>query len=472
VKEHLVRGSKFKGRAAATVGVIAVAGAGVFLLLGNSPVADTEPAAADARAGTRMAQAAEAQTAGKRAQSARTAGSQAGNDRAAALTVTTVRVAPIELARTITVDGSIFPWQEVIVAPEVGGYRVAEVNVDIGDSVEKGQELVRLSSGLLEAEVAAKEAVLKQREAELVNAQASLKRGRSLSAMEALSAADLDLLESQAQAAEGALESAKADLQTSRLRLKFTRVTAPDAGIITSRTVTVGQVAQAGAEMLRLLRQGRVEWRGEVPEARLAELTAGQNVTVTTADRTQFAGRIRVVAPTVTDQSRTGLVYVDLDTDTRLRPGMFARGEIEIGRGPALTLPLESVVSSDGYSYAFVLRPDRTVERRHIQTGAILGAAIEVTEGLEAGEAVVAKGAGFLKDGDVVNVVADEGRTTERGADAAGVDRAADAVPGTQGADRAADTVPGIQGADRAAADRAAETLPGARDVGAPTEKG
>jgi RND family efflux transporter MFP subunit len=413
------------------VGVVAASSAAAVLLLGNPLVADTKRPAAAAQAAGAAADAngrdADARTDGNGRRNA------SASNRAAALTVTTVRVAPVDLARTITVDGSIFAWQEVIVAPEVGGYRVADVNVDIGDRVEKGQELVRLSSGLLEAEVAAKEAVLKQREAELVNAQASLKRGRSLSVMEALSAADLDQLESQAKAAEGALESAKADLQTSRLRLKFTHVTAPDSGIITSRTVTIGQVAQAGAEMLRLLRQGRVEWRGEVPEARLAELEAGQRVTVTTADRAQFNGRIRVVAPTVTDQSRTGLVYVDLDTDARLRPGMFARGEIEIGRGPALTLPLESVVSSDGYSYAFVVRPDRTVERRRIQTGAILGATIEVTSGLEAGEAVVAKGAGFLKDGDLVNVVADEGRTTETTPAAADTDRAADTAPAAKG---------------------------------------
>lgn len=376
--------SKGKARLVAAAAMVAAVAAAVILLFGNTPEANTqEPGAA-----------------------------RAGADRrAAALTVTAVRLKPVELARTITVNGSIFPWQEVIIAAEVGGYRVAEVNVDIGDTVKKGQELVRLSSGLLQADVASKEAMLKQREAELVNAQAALKRGRSLAAMEAVSAADLDQLDSEAKAAEARLDSAKADLETARLRLKFTRVTAPDSGVITARSVTVGQVAQAGAELMRLLRQSRVEWRGEVPEARLAELGIGQPVTVTTADGTEFAGKIRVVAPTVADQSRTGLVYVELDTDPRLRPGMFARGEIEIGRGPALTLPLESVVSADGYSYAFVLQPDGMVERRRIETGVILGSAIEVTDGLGAGDLVVAKGAGFLKDGDLVNV-ADDGPTT------------------------------------------------------------
>jgi multidrug efflux pump subunit AcrA (membrane-fusion protein) len=83
---------------------------------------------------------------------------------------------------------------------------------------------------------------------------------------------------------------------------------------------------------------------------------------------------------------------------------MFARGEIEIARGMTYTVPLQSVVSSDGYSYVFVLRPDNTVERRRIETGAVRDASIEVTGGLNAGERIVDKGAGFLKDGDLVNV--------------------------------------------------------------------
>jgi HlyD family secretion protein len=302
------------------------------------------------------------------------------------------------------VNGSIHAWQDVVIAPEVGGYRVAEVDVDVGDHVEKGQALVRLSSTLLEAEVATKQAVLKQRQAELINAQAALKRAKTLSSKDLLSEADLDQLSSDELAAQARLESAEADLETSQLRLKFTRVTAPDDGVITARTVTVGQIAQAGAEMLRLLRQGRIEWRGEVPEARLAELEPGPGVVVTTADGSDFRGRIRVVAPTVANLNRTGLVYVDLESNPQIRPGMFARGEIEIGRSMGYTVPLVSVVNSDGYSYVFVVRSDSSVERRRVETGAVRNSDIEITSGLTAGESIVGQGAGFLKDGDIVNV--------------------------------------------------------------------
>ena len=328
----------------------------------------------------------------------------ATSGREAVMTVTAAELVPTHLTRTLTLNGTIHAWQEVIIAPEVGGYRVADVFVDVGDKVERGQKLVELSTALLAAEVATKQAMLKQREAELLNTQAELARGDALSSMNVLSEADFDRLKSEALAAEARLDSARADLQTSELRLQFASVTAPDDGVITSRTVTVGQIAQAGTEMLRLLRNSRIEWRGEVPEVRLSELKAGQRVTIATPDGLMLGGRIRVVAPTISDQNRTGLVYVDLDADERVRPGMFARGEIEIGKGQGYTVPLQSVVSADGYSYVFVLRDDRTVERRRVEAGAVRGDAIEVTSGIHAGEMIVEKGAGFLRDGDVVSV--------------------------------------------------------------------
>jgi RND family efflux transporter MFP subunit len=324
--------------------------------------------------------------------------------REAVMTVTATPLERVELTRTISMNGSVYAWQDVIIASEVGGYRVAEVLVDVGDRVKKGQRLVTLSTALLEAEVATKRATLKQREAELTNAQAALERGQALSASNLLSKSDLDRLTSEQLASQSRLEAARADLETSQLRLKFTEVLAPDDGVITSRTVTVGQIAQAGNEMLRLLRNARIEWRGEAPETRLRDLAPGQGVSVITADGTPFHGKIRVVSPTISANDRTALVYVDLPADDRLRPGMFARGEIEIGTGPAYMVALESVVSSDGYSYVFVLSEDNTVARRRIETGAVHDGAIEVVSGVEAGERIVVKGAGFLKDGDLVNV--------------------------------------------------------------------
>ena len=323
---------------------------------------------------------------------------------AAALSVTTTTLRTLEIARGITANGSIHPWQEIIVGPEVGGYRVAAVYVDVGDRVKRGQELVRLRDELLTAELASSRASVLQTEAALENAAAAFRRAKSLSASGVLSQADLDQLRSEEVAAQARVQVAKADLEAAELRLKYTRVTAPDDGVVSARNVAVGQIAQLGGEMLRIVRQSRVEWRAEIPEARLREIKIGQAVRLTTADGSSFAGKVRTISPTIDTATRAGLVYVDIDSQ-HARPGMFARGEILVERSAAPMLPLASVVIQDGYSYVFAVQPDGTVARRHVETGFVQDKLIEILTGVAPDEQIVDKGAGFLKDRDHVNVV-------------------------------------------------------------------
>jgi HlyD family secretion protein len=328
-----------------------------------------------------------------------------GGSTEAALTITTAPVVSQELVRNVPATGSIFPWQEVIIGAEVGGYRVAAVLVDVGTRVRKGQELVRLAEEMLQADLNSRRAALRSAEASLANAASALRRGESVQSAGALSAADLDRLKAEQIAAQARVETAKADLTTAELRLQYAVVRAPDSGTITSRTVSMGQIAQPGAEMMRLLRQDRVEWRAEIPEAQLSRIKIGQTVKVTAVDGSSFDGRVRAVAPTVQTTNRTGLVYVDI-TNADARAGMFARGEIAAGSGPGLLVPVSAVVMQDGYSYVFVVKGN-VVERRRIEQAGMHGDRMEVSEGLQAGDIIAVKGAGFLKDGDTVTVAAD-----------------------------------------------------------------
>lgn len=320
-----------------------------------------------------------------------------------ALTITTTQVQSHDLVRTVPATGSINAWQEVIIGAEVGGYRVAQVLVDVGSRVKKGQPLVKLSGDLLEADLSSSRAALRSAEASAANAAAALRRGEQVSTSGALSAADLDTLRAQHVEALARVETARANLTTAELRVEYGTVRAPDDGTITSRTVSVGQVAQPGSEMLRMLRQDRVEWRAEVPEAQVGRIKVGQDVEVTAVDGTMLKGRVRAVAPTVQTTNRTGLVYVDI-TGGIARPGMFARGQIAAGKGPGLLVPIASVVMQDGYSYVFVLGKNGQVERRRIVQAGVQGGHLEVADGLTAGEIIAVKGAGFLKDGDTVTV--------------------------------------------------------------------
>ena len=310
-----------------------------------------------------------------------------------------------QFARTVVATGSVYAWQEAVIGSEVGGYRVADVRVDVGDKVRKGQELVRLADEMVAAEVASKRAAKAQADAQLITASSNLRRAESLEGSGAVSAQERERLKSEDLAAHARVEAAASDLTAAELKLRYTRVVAPDDGVVTSRTVVVGQIAQAGGEMLRLLRQGRIEWRAEVPEARMRELKVGQAARVTTADGVQLTGTVRTVAPTVQSGTRTGLVYVDLPKPEGARPGMFARGEIEISKSSAATLPLASVVVRDGFSYVFVVNDKQGVERRRIQTGTVRDGRVEVLSGLTPSDRVVERGAGFLKDGDSIRVV-------------------------------------------------------------------
>jgi RND family efflux transporter MFP subunit len=258
---------------------------------------------------------------------------------------------------------------------------------------------------MLNAEVAARRAAHRQAQAQLVNAQAALHRAESLEGSGAVSAAEQERLQSEELAARARVEAAAADEQAAELKLRYTRVLSPDDGVVSSRTVVVGQIAQAGGEMLRLLRQNRIEWRAEVPEARMREISVGKAVRVTTADGSTLTGRVRAVAPTIHSGTRTGLVYVELPNPGSARAGMFARGEIETSNARAYTLPMASVVVRDGYSYVFVVKGVNDVERRRIEPGRVRDGRVEVIAGLQDGERVVERGAGFLKDGDRINIV-------------------------------------------------------------------
>jgi RND family efflux transporter MFP subunit len=323
----------------------------------------------------------------------------------AVLTVTATTVERRALQRILTATGSIHPWQELELAPQLGGYRVAAVEVDIGTPVRRGQELARLDDELLAAETRARRAALTRAQALAQRSAADHRRGEALAERQLLSPADLERLQSDLAAAQADVQLARANLEIAESNLRHTRITAPADGVISSRSVNLGEIAQVGRPMFQLLRDGRLEWRAEMPESRLPLIRAGQPVQLRTADGGMLQGTVRTIDPHVDADSRNALVYVDLPVPGGARPGMFARGEFLLDDAAANTIPLASVVRSDGYSYVLAVGDDRIVRRLPIETGAIDGDRVEVVSGLDTGQRIVHSGAAFLKDGDRVEVV-------------------------------------------------------------------
>jgi len=333
--------------------------------------------------------------------------SAAGADKAAkpALSVATTTATPAEWPIRLTASGNVMAWQEASVGAEVSGLRLTDVKVNVGDTVKRGQVLASFSTTTVEADVAQARAQLAEAQATLAEAAANAERARQLSESGAMSGQQVNQLITAERTAQARMESARAALENQQTRLRQTRLLAPDAGVISARSATVGAVVGAGQELFRLIRNHRLEWRAEVPATELARIKAGQAVHITPAGGATVAGRVRMVAPTVDPQTRNGLVYVDLPSPGDARAGMFARGEFDLGSARAATLPQSAVLLRDGFAFVFVLGGDSKVAMTKVGTGRRVGDRIEITAGLPPGARVVAAGGGFLSDGDLVQVV-------------------------------------------------------------------
>ena len=326
-----------------------------------------------------------------------------------ALTVTLTQAKNSVLPLKLSANGNVVAWQEAIIGAEVNGLRVQELNAGIGDQVQKGQLLATFAAESVQADVALARATLMEATAAAADAAANATRARAVQSSGALSAQQIDQLLTAELMAKARLASAQAQLDAQQLRLSHTRLLAPDSGTISARSASVGAVLGAGMEMFRLIRQGRLEWRAEVTATELGRIKAGTSVLVTAPDGTQARGRVRMVAPTVDAQTRNGLIYVDIlpgaPQGNSFKPGMFARGEFELGSNSAMSVVQTALVVRDGFNYVFRVGADKRVAQVKVQTGRLLGDQVEILSGVKPEDKLVATGGGFLSDGDLVRVV-------------------------------------------------------------------
>ncbi len=363
-------------------------------------------------------------------------------DEAFAAVVTVARVAPADFIETVLASGSLVAREEILVGPEVEGLRITEVVADEGTRVKKGDVLARLVADTLDAQVAQNDAALArssaaiaqakasivQAEARLVEGRNSLDRARPLRGAGHMTEAVFDQREQTARTAQAQLEASqdglklaeaeKAQVEAQRRELMWRRgrveVTAPADGIVSRRMARVGGYAAGAAEpIFRIVAKGEVELDAEVIETRLATVKEGQAARVEVAGLGTISGTVRLVSPEVDKATRLGRVRIFLGDNPGLRVGAFARGVIATANGSGLAVPASGILYGPDGPTVQVVRNNR-VETRKVKTGLAGGALVEVREGLEAGDLVVARAGTFLRDGDAVRpVVADRTKVSE-----------------------------------------------------------
>ena len=326
-----------------------------------------------------------------------------------ALTVQLVQAQQGTISQSIEASGNLAAWQDVVVGSQSNGLRLVELRANVGDWVKKGQVLAVFSADSVNADALQAQASLLEAQAQAADAQSNAARAHSIADTGALSTQQINQYNTAAKAAQARVQAAQAALSNAKLRQGYTRVVAPDDGVISARSATVGSVVPAGTELFRMVRQGRLEWRAEVPGADIERVRTGASATITLPSGNQLQGRVRTVAPTVDAQKRVALAYVDVTNAWQqgAKAGMYASGQIVLGQGNGWLVPQTAVLARDGFQYIFVMTPDSHVQQRKVDTGARQGDLVHIVQGVDGSEQLVASGVGFLNDGDWVKVVAD-----------------------------------------------------------------
>ena len=302
-------------------------------------------------------------------------------------------------------SGHVAAWQEASIGTELSGVRLEEVLVNVGDSVAKGQLLARYSEESLQADLARLDAAVAEAQAALEKARLDSQNADRLEPSGALSKQDILAAHTQAKMAEARVASAKASRDAQALRVRYARIVAPDDGVISARSATVGAVAaQSGTELFRLIRKGRLEWRAEIRADALPRLKRGTRATIKLANGAVVSGTLRQLAPSVNAETLNGTAYIDLPANSGLTAGMFVSGAFEMPASDALSVPDSALVFRNGSRYVMRVDDARRVHEVKVETGRRRGNDVEILSGVDEGARLALAGGAFLNDGDLVAI--------------------------------------------------------------------
>jgi membrane fusion protein (multidrug efflux system) len=295
---------------------------------------------------------------------------------------------PVEVvaARADTVEeviaatGQVEALQSIELRPEVEG-RIVAILVREGQEVARGAALFRVDDAELRAQVA-------RAEADRDLARQALERTRQLVAENASSAADLERAEATARSTEAALELLA-------IRLERTTITAPFAGVVGRRFVSLGDYVTSGSRLVTLQTVHPQRVAFSVPERFAAVLRRGQTVRfrVAALPQREFAGTVDFVDPVVQLPARTILIKALVPNPRReLQAGMFVEARLATEVRPDAVLVAEDgVLSLSGATLAWVVK-DGKADRRAVTLGVRIPGWVEVRSGIAAGELVVVGG--------------------------------------------------------------------------------
>ncbi len=310
--------------------------------------------------------------------------------------IVTAPVNRVRLERSVAAVGTLRSHDSVMLRPEISG-RIAEINFSEGGKVVKGQMLVRLDDSVANAR-------LQQARANLKLAGSQYNRSVELNKQGFVSRQARDEAASNLAVQQAAVALAEAELGK-------TVIEAPFDGLVGLRTVSVGDYVGPGADLVPIEAIDPLNVDFRIPEQFLNAVSVGAplHVTFDAIAGLQREGSVGAISPLVDVGGRSLLLRANVpNPDYMLRPGLFARVQLELAEAMGLVIPESALAPSGDAQYVFRVE-DGVVKRVMVQIGQRAGAQVEIVSGLNEGDSVVVSGLQKVRDGVQVEVLAPTG---------------------------------------------------------------
>ena len=312
------------------------------------------------------------------------------------LPVEAVTVHPQDLNAGLQTVGSLRADESVVVRPEVAG-RISRIHFTEGGRVQAGQPLFTLDASLAQAD-------LNEAAANLENSRRAAARAQQLVDEKLIARADFDT-------ARAALGVDQARVASARTALSKMTLRAPFSGQIGLREVSVGDYVSVGQDLVRLVRLDPIEVDFSVPESVMGQVRNGQKVAVSVDafPGESFTGEVVAIDPVVDPNSRSARVRAQVpNPDARLRPGQFARLQLDTGsdRADALLVPEQALMQEGDTRFVYTV-VDGKAHKTPVKTGTRVPGNVQVLEGLKPGDVVITAGQGkpMMQEGVPVMVL-------------------------------------------------------------------
>jgi HlyD family secretion protein len=373
------------------------------------------------------------------------------------LTVTAVKPEYKSITTSLNVTGTIAAWDLLSVSPSISGLKIMDIYTESGNTVHKGQVLVKLDDSMIQTQliscrarlanaeaqlakarqpnrnqdISRQKAALAQAQANLDNARTNSSRFEALYTQGAISKADLDMRRTTLETAESlynqekqrlsllvegariediniaqaTVTEARGALEQLKVQLAQTSVISPADGLVLERMAHLGDISSSMNKLFTIVRNNRFELQAKVPETDLKLINTGATVEISSdADPDlKTAGTVRQIGPGIDQTNRQAIVKIDLNYVKGMQTGQFVKGKITLGSSKRLIIPAKSIINTDGTEQVFVL--DKTIaSSRAVKTGTRSGNMVEIISGLKDSDQIIGEGAGFIRDGDTVKI--------------------------------------------------------------------